>query len=146
MWPESRQGESAHHHQPRAALLELCHSVVLARPEVVVTLVDGAVGVTLAVVAPADLVVVVAQHDAARAAREAARVELLTLVRLQVLALDAAVAGTAERAVELVVVLSAVGRVVEYVELGGGKGIAAGAADEAGLVVAACETSGRVFD
>ena len=101
---------------------------------------------SLAVVATANLVVVVPQHNATGRAREAPRVELEPLVGLEILTLNAAVARAAQRTVQLVVMLVAVGEVVEDVELSGGKGTAAGAADEALLVEAAGETARRVFD
>lgn len=97
---------------------------------------------SFAVVPAADLEVVVAEDDAAGEAGKAAGVVLDAHVGLEVLALDAAVAGAAQAAVELVVVLLAVGRVVEDVELGGGEWGAARAAHEAVLVVAAGEASG----
>lgn len=65
--------------------------------------------------------------------------ELLAPLRLQILALDPAVAGGAARVVELVVVPLAVRRVVDHVEGRGGEWGGAGPAHEALLVVPARE-------
>ena len=97
------------------------------------------------------LKVIATQGDTAGPALEAVRVEFLAGARvagvvvdvcvwffgLEVVAFDARVAGGAEGAVELVVVLAAVGVVVENVKVGGLKGRLADVADEAGLVVTA---------
>lgn len=96
-----------------------------------------------------DLEVVIRQDLAAVTAREAPRVEFLRAAtgraaragRLQVLAFDAAVAAVAQGAVLLVVVLLAVRVVVDDVEVGGGEGLLAGFAGEAGLVPAAGQPS-----
>ena len=101
--------------------------------------------VALAVFLAADFVVVGVQDDPARRAGKTFGVEFQTLVRLEVLALNATVARVAERPVELVVVLFAVGRVFEDVELGGGEGVAAGPADEAMLVVTPGQTARGVL-
>lgn len=74
-------------------------------------------------------------------AREAFGVELLAALALEVRALDAAVAGLAHAAVELVVVSLAVGRVVDHVERRRLEGLRARAAHEALLVVAARQTA-----
>jgi hypothetical protein len=136
---------STHHHQPGPSLFQLLGPVIVGT-KVIVPLVNSAVGMAFAVVASSDLVVIVAQHNATRAATETPRMELQALIRLEVLALNTAIARAAERAVELVVVLLAVGSVVEHVKLRGGEGRAASAANEALLVVAACETPRGVFD
>lgn len=93
-----------------------------------------------------NLVVVVPQDDPASRASEAAWVKLVPILRLEILALDAAIARAAERVVEAVVVELAVGEVIEDVEFGRGEGCAAGAAGEALFVVAAGEAAGGVLD
>ena len=117
-------------------------------------------GMPLTVHLPDNLEVVVRQHHPAIVACEAAGMELLVHAttaararasRLQVLPLDAAMAAVAQRAVRLVVVLLAVGLVADDVEVGGGEGLGARAAREAGFVPAACQAAvggfhGLAFD
>jgi hypothetical protein len=126
-----------HHHESRPPLLEV---VVRKKPVIAggarSDALLGGICVALAIRLAPYFVVVVAQDHAARQAGEASRVELPALVRLQILALDAAVAGPAERAIQLVVMVLAIWRVVEHVEFGAGKGALAGPADEALLVIA----------
>jgi hypothetical protein len=88
-------------------------------------------GVAFAKDISADFEVVVAELDAAGVAGEAVGVELLPGVGLEILAFDAAVAAFAKRVVELVVVLLAVGKVVDNVEVGGLERGAAGLAHKA---------------
>lgn len=64
-------------------------------------------------------------------AREASDVVSLLRARFEVLALDALVAAVTERVVEYVVMMRAVGIVVEHVEISGIEGGFAGVADEA---------------
>lgn len=91
--------------------------------------------VALAVRPAVDVEVAVAQDEAAVAAAEAAGVVLARHLVLEVLPLDAAVAGPAEAAVELVVVLLAVRPVLVHVEGRRAEGLAARRAHEARLVV-----------
>jgi hypothetical protein len=65
-------------------------------------------------------------------------VEFKALVRFQILAFDAPITGSAEGAVQQMVVMFTVRRVIEYVELGAWKWFLAGAADEAFLMIASC--------
>lgn len=101
--------------------------------------------------APCDLEVILRQHGAARATRETPWVKFLLDAaagggRLEVLALDAAAAAVADGVVRFVVVLLAVGFVVDDVEVGGGEGGGARAADEAVAVPAAGEAAVGGFD
>ena len=102
---------------------------------------------------PRNLKVVIRKHHMTIKAREASWMKLLIHVsggprthRLKVLALDAAVAALAQRAVLLVVVVLAEGVVVDDVEVCGREGLRAGAADEAGFVPAAGQAAVGGFD
>lgn len=97
-------------------------------------------------VSPAsDFKVAVAEDDAAGRARETSWVKLLAQVGFEILAFDAPVAGIAQRSVELVVVLFAIWRVLEDIELRCREGIGARSACEAMLVVASREAARRVL-
>lgn len=136
----------AHHHHSRPALLQFLCPVVSARAEVVISLVHHVICVSFTIIASADLIVVVTQHNTARRAGETSRMELQASIRLQVLSLDTAVTGSAKGAVQLVVVLLAIGEVVKDVKLRGRERTPAGPANEALLMVAPSETSRRVLD
>jgi len=62
-------------------------------------------------------------------------------LRFEALPFDAAVAGVADAAVELVVVVLAIWSVVDHIERGGLEGLAARLAHKALLVVASCQAS-----
>ena len=97
-------------------------------------------------VSPAsDLEVTVAEDDAAGRACETSWMKLLAQVRFEILAFDAAVAGIAQRSVELVVVLFTVWRVLEDIKLRCRKGIGACSADKAMLVVASSKATRRIL-
>lgn len=107
----------------------------------------------LAMHPPANLKVPIGKHHPALDASEAAPMILAHLVAggragrgLEEGALDAAVAGVAHGPVHLVVVLLAVGVVVEDVEVRRGEGGGARVADEAGAVPAAGEAAVGRFD
>jgi hypothetical protein len=65
--------------------------------------------------------------------------EFLLALRLQALPFDAAVAGTADAAVELVVVMLAIWSIVDHVKGRSSEGLAARLAHEALFVVASCQ-------
>lgn len=96
---------------------------------------DAPEGVALAEAFTANVEVAVAEDDAAVAAAEAANVVLAGGLVLEVLALDSAVAGPAQAAVERVVVVLAVGPVPEHVKRRARERLLAGRAHEARLVV-----------
>jgi len=110
--------------------------------------------VPLAVHAAVPLEEVAFQDDLARGALEAVGMVLLTvgcaaagaLFGLEVLALDSRVAGAAQGAVQLVVVLRAVGMVVPDVKVGRLERFPALVADKAGLVVPARQAAVRGAD
>lgn len=137
---------STHHHHSGAPLLQFLHPVVATRTKIVVPLVDHTVCMSLAVVAPANLVIVVAQHDATRCAAEAFRMKFQTSVGLKVLTLYATVASPAKRTIQLVIMLFTVGKIVEDVKFRGRKGSATRPANEALLVISTCEATRRVLD
>lgn len=83
--------------------------------------------------------VVIPQRHPARVARETLRMEFLPPLRLQVLALNTIVAGSAEGAVHLVVVMRTVRMVVHDVKVGGLEGGVASPAGEALLVPTPCK-------
>ena len=132
------KGPLDHHHQPRPPLLHIARLTTRpAHAEEIRLLVHRRKSVAFAKVAAADLVVVVAEDDAARRAREAPGVEFEALVRFKILALDAAVAAPADGVVELVVVVLAVGEVFVHVEFRRGEWAAARLACETFSVVTA---------
>jgi hypothetical protein len=134
----------SHHHKPRPPLLHIpCAIIPGPQPRHTP---HSRLRVPFTIRSIPDLKVIILQHNTTRHAWEASWVKLEMLVGFEVLALDAADAGAAEGAVEPVVVLLAVGEVVEDVEVGRGEGRLAGAAGEALFVVAACEAAWGVFD
>lgn len=96
---------------------------------------DAPEGVALAEAFAANVEVAVAEDDAAVTAAEAANVVLAGGLVLEVLALDPAVAGPAQAAVERVVVVLAIGSVPEHVKRRSRERLLAGRAHEARLVV-----------
>lgn len=94
----------------------------------------------------ANLKIVLLEHDPTLLALEARRVELLPLLRFQILPLNALVTAPAQTLVEDMVVPLAVRLVVDDVEICGGEGGAARLADEALAVVAPCKTAVCCFD
>lgn len=104
----------------------------------------------LAVHLATDLEVVVPQHASAVMTGKAMRMELsatsqwgavATACGLQILSFDAQVAAVAERAVGFVVVLFAVGLVVDHIEICGLEGFMASFADEAFFVPTSCQSA-----
>lgn len=101
-------------------------------------------GVALAEHLAVPLEIVALEQHAARPAAETVGMELLavrnaaspSLHGLQILALDPRVAGAAQRVVELVIMLRAVGPVVEDVEVGGSEGNVAVVADKTRPMIA----------
>jgi hypothetical protein len=137
---------SSHHHESRPSLLEVIaswpshtrsqrgHASLSSRC------------VPLAIRPAIDLEITITEDDAASRAREAFGVELLALVGFQVLALDSKVARITQRTIELVVVLLAVGGVVEDVEFCTWERVSAGSANEAISVISTCKTTRGIFD
>jgi hypothetical protein len=96
---------------------------------------------TIAVLLSPNFVIVISQDDAASCASEASRMELSSSVRFQVLALDAAVAGSTHRSVEFVIMAFTVRRVVEHIKLCCWERVAARSAYKALLVVPSCKAA-----
>lgn len=92
---------------------------------------------SITIIASTNLIIVIAKHNATSRAREASGVELETLVRLEILALDTAVAPPTDGIVKLVVVAIAVRKVLVDIEFRCGEGVAAGLAYETVFVIAA---------
>jgi hypothetical protein len=88
-----------------------------------------------------NLEVVVTQNDTTGRAGKASGVELAAIISLQILALDASIAGSTQRPIQLMVMVLAVRRVLEHIEFGGREGITASPTDEALLVVASSEST-----
>ena len=72
---------------------------------------------------------------------EAVRVELLVLLSFEVWSLNTSIAVSAQRVVQLVVMVLTVGVVVDDIEVGGGKRRVTGLADETLLMVASCQSA-----
>lgn len=86
---------------------------------------------SLAVYLSADLEVVIIQDRAACETNQAAGVEFLTLLGLQVLTFNAVIAAFAERVVELVIMLLTIRVIVDDIKVSRCKGRLAGFAYEA---------------
>jgi hypothetical protein len=112
-------------------LLGAAAAVVARKPG----LLDTSPGVPFAVGSSVHLEVAIGEGLSAVKTPEAADMVLDLELILEVLSLDALLAAAAEAAVQLVVVLLAVGLIVEHVELSRAEGLCARCADEAGLVV-----------
>jgi len=93
---------------------------------------------TLTIHSATDLEIALTKHLPTSPTGETTRMEFLQRLSLEIWALDSAAAACAERIVQLVVVVLAVGVVVEDVETACREGCAAGFAVETCLVVAAC--------
>ena len=137
--------ECSHHHKPRSTLLHVARTVV-ARPEIVLARGCSLLSVPLAKLASAHFVVVGAQGNPARGTCEASRMELLTSVCLQVLTFDTAIAGIAERPIELVVMVLTIRRIVVDIELCSREAVTACSANETGSVIASGQAARGVFD
>lgn len=141
---------STHHHHPSPPLLQILLVIIAVlptgAPAHVVSLVHGCVRMPFTEIASAQLVVIIPQNYATCEAREASRVELQPLVRFKILALNASVARPAKRPIKRVVMLVAVGRVLEYVKFGRGEWVTACATHKALLVIATCESPRRILD
>lgn len=90
---------------------------------------------TFTVFPAVDLKVIVTENGGAGCAGQTARVELLSLLRLEVLPFDAMVAARAERVIEHMVVMFAVWIVVDDVEVCCSESGLAGLADKAWKMV-----------
>jgi hypothetical protein len=110
---------------------------------------SGAPGISLAVNIAVPFVVLALEVDVAGTTTKAVEVEFLGIagprtsafVCLKVFAFDTFVTSSANRAVAFVVVLGAVGSVLEHVKVVCFEGEAALEADEAGAVIAACQAA-----
>lgn len=94
-------------------------------------------GMSVAEHPASDFVVIVAEYNTTSGASEAPGVELLPPVSFEVLAFNTAVTSLAQGSIERVVVLLAVRRIVENVELGARERVLTGATHETLFVIAA---------
>lgn len=100
----------------------------------------------LTIYIPTNFIIVVSEDDAAGGASKAPRMELLRLIRLEILAFDSAIAAFAERSIELVIMLFTIGEVIKDIEICAREGRATGPADEAFSMITASKASRGVFD
>jgi hypothetical protein len=101
---------------------------------------------SLAEFTSAHFVIVGAQWSPARRACEASGMELLLRVCLEILPFDTAVAGIAERPVELVVMMLTIRRIVVDIELCCWEAVTTCSANETRPVIAPGQTARGVFD
>lgn len=126
--------EPSHHHQPGPPPFGVSPGVSRGQhiaTRTTISLACRVPCVTFAVRPPHDFEVIVPQGHPARVACETARVELCPPLRLQVLTLDAVVAGSAKGAVELMVMMTTVRVVVNDVKVSSLEGGVASPANEA---------------
>lgn len=124
-----------HHHQPRGPPFHISFDAETSLTT------HCCESVSFAIDQSGDLKIVFSKHDLAGSAGQAVRMEFLALLCLQVLSFDAFAAARAERVVELMVVVFAVGIVLVDVEVSCCESALAGLANEAVFMVATSQTA-----
>lgn len=125
----------SHHHESCSTFLNIARAIV-ARSKVVLARGRSLLTVPFAELSSANLIVVGTERDSARKTCEASGMELLACVCLQILAFNTIVTGSAERSIELVVMMLAIRCVLKDVEFRGWEAVAACSANETRPVVA----------